>query len=247
MGRWDAPTFRSGCDDANGRVDRRGAKLRLLPRRPLTQPFEGVQSATGPSGVATPAQALDPLTGLPPRADFLAIVDSQLGFARRFDRSLTMACIRVNLFGVLRDSPGQLFGIHLFRQVAERLAGSIRSADLIGRLDDDLFGLLLPGTDFENGLAAALRLKTELERPYVVDGTAVSISVAVGVATFPEGDAADAEALVAQADVAPVATAPATRRPVAAVPAETPGPPRTEPTPLFAAKRDIREVASRTS
>ncbi|MBA3740055.1 MAG: GGDEF domain-containing protein, partial [Chloroflexi bacterium] len=74
------------------------------------------------------------------------------------------------------------------------LGEELRDGDTLARLGGDEFAVLLPGA----GAAVAVSVA---ERPFVIDGQALSVGASVGIACSPE-HASDAGTLLRRADVA---------------------------------------------
>ena len=55
---------------------------------------------------------------------------------------LAVLCIDLDRFSDVNDAHGRAAGDHLLRQVAERLRGVLRGADLLARLAGDRFAVL---------------------------------------------------------------------------------------------------------
>jgi predicted signal transduction protein with EAL and GGDEF domain len=77
----------------------------------------------------------------------------------------------------------------------------VRDADTVARLGGDEFAVVLPFTDVDGAVLAAMKVRQEIERPIMIDGTPVVVRASVGVACFPE-HGASAQALLAKSDVA---------------------------------------------
>jgi GGDEF domain-containing protein len=70
--------------------------------------------------------------------------------------------------------------------VAARLVACTRSSDTACRYGGDEFVILLP--EFEgpdSALAAAEKIRAHLETPYLIDGTAIRMTISIGVAVYP--------------------------------------------------------------
>ncbi len=144
----------------------------------------------------------DALTGLPNRAlmnDRLAIA---LAHAHRNLSRLAVMFLDVDRFKLINDSLGHSVGDELLRQVASRLASSLREGDTLARLGGDEFIILLPGLG-EDTAAAKLagKLLVALRQPFHLEGRELFLSASIGISLYPL-DGSDAETLVKNADVA---------------------------------------------
>jgi diguanylate cyclase (GGDEF)-like protein len=128
----------------------------------------------------------DPMTGLP-NAMFL---DTFLGYAlalvERRDEPLSLLYIGVDRLAAIHGLHGPAVAGEALRKASRTVARSLRSSDLIARLDDSRLVAVLPGTS-----AAHARVVAELIRSTVASTCAATpsmpfLTVSIGVASFPE-------------------------------------------------------------
>ena len=148
-------------------------------------------------------QALhDTLTGLPNRTRLYQRVARATTSVRAFGGLAALLLIDLDRFKEVNDTLGHDHGDLLLRDVAERLAGTLRRGDTLARLGGDEFAVLL--ADLPDRAAAAElagRLLAALERPFVVRGVTVQLEASVGIALCPD-HGSDVGTLVQRADVA---------------------------------------------
>jgi diguanylate cyclase (GGDEF)-like protein len=94
----------------------------------------------------TLAQA-DLLTGVCDQRGFVELAAVELARARRHQRVLSLAILDIDDFQQVNDRGGPEAGDCLLAEVAETLRRNLRAYDLIGRLGEDQFVLLLPEAD----------------------------------------------------------------------------------------------------
>jgi diguanylate cyclase (GGDEF)-like protein/putative nucleotidyltransferase with HDIG domain len=141
---------------------------------------------------------LDSVTGLlAPRA-FRARLAQEVERARRHQRQLSAVVVWIDDFGALELRHGFSAGDELLRAVANRLGAATRAHDLLGRIGQAEFALLLPDTSAEAALPGLERLLVELE--VAGDGTIRAAGASMGVASLERG--MSAEELLASARVA---------------------------------------------
>jgi diguanylate cyclase len=156
----------------------------------------------------------DPLTGLLNRAALLADGD---GLLRSFDRDRHVALLLfdLNAFREINGTLGHRAGDTVLTVVAERIGDLAREQDLIARLGDDEFALLVPSvvtlTDsaalheapspIRQALRSARELVDHLALPMEIHGVRLAVECAVGVAVSKAGYADLAE-LVRRATLA---------------------------------------------
>jgi len=87
--------------------------------------------------------------------------------------------------------------------LADTFADSVRDVDIAARIGGDEFAMLLPSTDLDGALQVAKRLR-RLAHAAEPSGAAAGISVSVsqGAAQATAENAADASALLIEADLA---------------------------------------------
>jgi diguanylate cyclase (GGDEF)-like protein len=148
----------------------------------------------------------DPLTALPNRNLFNERAAAEVARGARDGTGFGVLFIDLDHFKTINDSLGHAAGDRVLREVARRLASSLREVDTVARLSGDEFAVLLHGVSAESDLArVAEKLLQLLARPYrhddANDAAELFLSASIGISSYPQdGDRADA--LVKNADVA---------------------------------------------
>jgi diguanylate cyclase (GGDEF)-like protein len=149
------------------------------------------------------AASVDTLTGLHNRRWM------NEGFARSIRRCeqdgspLCLVMVDVDRFGAVNEAVGHLAGDAVLRAIARRLAESLRAPDLIARYSGEVFAVLLPNTNTEEGMRIAERLRLSVELmslAKLTEGAVAKATVSCGVA--PMGLDTELETLVAEAETA---------------------------------------------
>src|SRR5438270_3084185 len=141
---------------------------------------------------------LDSVTGLlAPRA-FRCRLAEEVERARRYQRELCAVVVSIDDYGALELRHGFRAGDELLQSVGNRLAATTRVHDLLGRIGQAEFGLLLPDTSPDAALPGLERLLVELE--VSGDGTIRAAGASMGVASLERG--MSAEGLLASAQLA---------------------------------------------
>lgn len=145
----------------------------------------------------------DALTGLPNLALFSEHLTHALARAQREESEVALLMIGLDDFTALtlRTGPGQVD--ELVRTVAERLHRTMRDSDLLARLDEERFVLLLGHADDAQAASvlAAERINDQFVRPFVVEDQIIPVSASIGISAVPR-DAADEAALLEHAEAA---------------------------------------------
>jgi diguanylate cyclase (GGDEF)-like protein len=160
------------------------------------------------------AGSLDPLTGLPNRKAYEQVLDDTLGANARSGAALAVMVLDLDRFKLVNESYGRRRGSQILIEVAERLKGSLRGRELVGRrrvglttgaiarLGGDAFSIMVsPVAGGEEVRRAADAVLDALSAPFVLEDTEAYVSASLGVALAP-ADGASAEELVQHAELA---------------------------------------------
>src|SRR5690606_21871057 len=90
----------------------------------------------------------------------------------------------------------------LLKSVAKRLKASVRTNDTVARIGGDEFTAVMFDIK-ERSVVEGLvkRIIENIEKPFIIDGHDINISISIGVSFFPS-DATTLEALMSDADKA---------------------------------------------
>ncbi len=151
----------------------------------------------------------DSLTGLPNRVLFKDRVAQAALHAKRYATTLAVLFLDLDRFKVINDTLGHNVGDILLKQVAERLADSVRHSDTVcrsvergqvgesvhelARLGGDEFTVLLTNLrDVQDAGKVARRILDALAEPFSIDGREIFVTVSVGIAICPhDGESVD--------------------------------------------------------
>lgn len=145
----------------------------------------------------------DPLTGLSNRRVMWEAGVRRIESLARNGGDLALILIDIDHFKRLNDRWGHLAGDAVLAAVAGRIAATVRSVDLAGRVGGEEFMILLaPGTEAATAEIAE-RIRTEIESMsiFLNDGAQVGCTVSLGHSRTTRRDATW-EALIAEADIA---------------------------------------------
>ena len=121
--------------------------------------------------------------------------------AARFSQQFSILMIDVDNLKRYNDHNGHLRGSEVLRNVAQILMKEARSIDFVAKYGGDEFVVILPQTAREGACVLADRIKASVEQaafPLVAPGT---ITVSLGVATYPTNGITAGE-LLESADIA---------------------------------------------
>ena len=149
----------------------------------------------------------DLLTGLANRAAFSRELERRVrrkSSAGRKGDGFAVLFVDLNRFKQVNDALGHDVGDKVLTEVAERILGKVRSADLVARYAGDEFVVLLDSIDQpDEAMRVRSGIETALAEPYRIDDNEtlrrVGFGGAVGMAIYPR-DGDNADALVKHAD-----------------------------------------------
>ena len=173
--------------------------LYLVPL--LALPMAAVHRAVMQASAMEHLALHDPLTGLPNRALLLQVTERALRNGNGVN-GLALLVIDLDRFRDVNDTLGREQGDSVLKEVAARLARSVRATDMVARVEADRFGVLLPTLARSGDAAiAADNLLAELSQQMDVAGAALSVDATVGIACAPE-HAQSADLLLQRAEAA---------------------------------------------
>jgi diguanylate cyclase (GGDEF)-like protein len=155
----------------------------------------------------------DLLTGIANRPRFLERIAEAREKLWRAGRPFNVMMLDLDHFKTINDSLGHPAGDALLKEMANRLACSLRDTDVLARLGGDEFAIvqmaprnLDPGRDEakimrQSGIALATRIIETVSEPYEIDGQAMVVSVSIGIAMAPQ-DGKEPDELMKRADLA---------------------------------------------
>lgn len=144
----------------------------------------------------------DSLTGLPNRYLLLDRLDAAMQRARRNNTLLGIMFLDIDRFKQINDTRGHTAGDHLLRQIAQRLAGTLRATDTVARLGGDEFTVLVENASTAEEITSiAEKIRNVFSTPFNTESGEIFTTTSVGVTIYPFDDH-DRDQLLKNADVA---------------------------------------------
>ena len=142
----------------------------------------------------------DSLTGLRNRVWFFDVMKSQLEVCDRADQEAVLAVLDIDHFKQVNDTYGHPAGDALLCAVADVLANSFRSNDLLARFGGEEFVIFLVGTPLESAIRVLEKLLQTIEALEITlsDGRLVRCTASIGATELHHGE--EVETLIARAD-----------------------------------------------
>jgi diguanylate cyclase (GGDEF)-like protein len=143
----------------------------------------------------------DGLTSLKNRRHFMELAEVELMRAKRYETPLAVVMLDVDHFKSINDRYGHQTGDRALVTVAEVLRRDLRRHDVAGRYGGEEFVLLLPHTNSQGALAVAERYRKNMASVTIPsEAGEFSITVSLGVASFPDTPVESLEDLLRAAD-----------------------------------------------
>ena len=153
---------------------------------------------------ATELSYHDALTGLFNRRYLEEALETEIRRASRYDLPLSLNMVDIDHFKRYNDAHGHTRGDDALRVVARRLREQTRNADIVTRYGGEEFLIILPMTTKPHARLVAEKLRSAIATTVIdgrPDGPETSLTISVGVATFPN-DSSTATGLLQAADAA---------------------------------------------
>jgi len=144
----------------------------------------------------------DMLTRLPNRHLLQDRISQAIARSLRSQEQAAVLFIDLDHFKIINDSLGHAVGDLLLKEVAARLAASMRSEDTVARQGGDEFIVLLPNiAGAEDAEAVAQKMLDILTQPFQINGEELHIGGSIGIALFPS-DGGEVGTLLKNSDIA---------------------------------------------
>lgn len=145
----------------------------------------------------------DRLTGVFNRGYFNNRLDSDVAFALRHGKPLSLVLFDIDHFKSINDTLGHPAGDQILKAVADRVQGTTRSEDIFARYGGEEFALICRDVDALRASRAAYRImETVGGKVFEIDGHRVEVTVSLGVADLGMLVEPTADALVEATDSA---------------------------------------------
>ncbi len=144
----------------------------------------------------------DPVTGIPNHAMFVETFTRRRGELENSGRGLAVISLGLDDFSIINATFGHATGDRVLRAAAERLENVMPEGAQVARASGDRFLVLMDAANPGTALADMVdRVRQVFTGPVVVDRQEFDLSVALGVALYPQ-HGQDPETLIKNADAA---------------------------------------------
>lgn len=125
----------------------------------------------------------DHLTGLANRRRFERQLEREVTRTLRYGHPFCLLLLDIDHFKTVNDTYGHDVGDEAIRRLANSLQAGTRGIDLAARIGGEEFAIILPETDFNNGVDVAERLRLAIKATEIPQVRHITASF--GVAEFP--------------------------------------------------------------
>jgi diguanylate cyclase (GGDEF)-like protein/PAS domain S-box-containing protein len=144
----------------------------------------------------------DPLTKLLNRKYIEEAIDNEIKRLRRCDKTSALLYVDLDRFKYLNDTVGHSAGDQLLVELGHHLSSRLRETDLLGRLGDDEFGILLRNVDINDVHSIAEKYRQLIASyDFNREGRIYKIHASLGVAMIDANSTSTGE-IFANADIA---------------------------------------------
>lgn len=145
---------------------------------------------------------VDGLTSLYTKRYFQDYMAIEIRKSRRYKNRFALIMSDIDHFKKFNDDYGHQAGDYVLQQTAALFQEMTRNSDLVSRYGGEEFITLLPETDIEGARILAERIRIALEeREFEFEGNKLSVTVSLGVATFPD-HGTELDGLIKRCDLA---------------------------------------------
>lgn len=147
--------------------------------------FRDASSMNGVGQDALYQSSHDALTGLINRTEFESHVHQALANAKSDGRQHAFCYLSI---GILRDAVDNLLHDNILKQVSSLLYAKVRDTDVLARIADNEFGVLLKNCSLENAQEAAQSFCNEINwHSFIHDGEKIDVILNVGLIPITSG------------------------------------------------------------
>ena len=143
----------------------------------------------------------DGLTGLYNHRYMQEQIAKNIASSRRYNTKFSLLLLDIDFFKKFNDTYGHQAGDAVLRYVSELLKKSIRSTDIAARYGGEELVIILTNTDKEEAYITAEKIckKIAAKKMRISEKQEVSVTVSIGVTTYPE-NGSNSEELIEYAD-----------------------------------------------
>ena len=143
----------------------------------------------------------DPLTGIYNRRYLNTRLSEEITRYNRYKHPFSFMILDLDKFKLYNDTYGHLAGDNLIKDLARLVENSLRTIDIAARFGGDEFVAIFPQTPKNDAIQIVNRIKDKIDAALNIDHGKISLSVSMGLATYPD-DASSIMELMEKTDEA---------------------------------------------
>lgn len=143
----------------------------------------------------------DGLTGILNKSSFSQRFRTEFHYCKTRNQSLSLVFFDIDHFKEINDTHGHIAGDTVLKKLAEVVSKNIRPEDLFARYGGEEFIVVLRNTDQNMAYQFAERVRKLIEETHFEhEGTAINVTVSLGIATMNKANFPDAMSMIEEAD-----------------------------------------------
>lgn len=132
--------------------------------------------------------SIDALTGLANRNQFNHRFANVIRDSERKNKLFALLMMDLDNFKMINDVYGHDVGDQLLKKMSSRINSTVRGTDFVARLGGDEFAVLLSDINSPNDAGRVSKNIIEnLSEPFQINTITLSVTISIGIATFPFG------------------------------------------------------------
>ena len=144
---------------------------------------------------------VDDLTGVHNRRYLMGTLEHEIAFSTRHSQPMCLMLADIDHFKQINDSFGHAAGDAVIKQLAERVADSLRAEDVFARVGGEEFAVLTRGATVDSAREGAERIRILVEaRPFSWKDQEIACTISVGGAMLEPEASADVGQIFKRAD-----------------------------------------------
>lgn len=134
---------------------------------------------------------IDPLTEVSNQRHFMRVLDQEIARQKRYQEPFCLLLLEVDHYETVRENYGRESADMCLQEIARLIRQQLRHSDVLGRLEDAEFGVLLLNTPLVAAKEVAERIRARIAHtPLTLPKRTLRLSVSGGVTALRSGDTA---------------------------------------------------------
>ena len=145
----------------------------------------------------------DGLTKIYNKRFFLEQIETEFAYSVRHSDNLHLFMLDIDHFKKINDTYGHLCGDSILMELAARIQKAIRAEDIFARYGGEEFAIIARGISADQALLFGERIRLLIAtQPFIWEDKALTVTISIGLASFPHSQITDSVKLIKAADEA---------------------------------------------